>query len=137
MKKDERTDRILAGAAKVFFEKGYDRAGVRDVARESEMSLAGLYYHFRSKEDLLYRIQERVFTDLLASARDRLAGIAEPVARLTAVIHHHLAYFIANLTEMKVLSHDYHRLAGEEYRELAALRREYYEIARDIGAGIR
>jgi AcrR family transcriptional regulator len=136
VKKDERADQILACAAKVFFARGYDRAGIRDVARACDMSLAGLYYHFRSKEDLLYRIQERVLTDLLAGARERLRGVADPAARIEAFIGNHLDYFLGNLTEMTVLSHEYHRLGGEEYRELASLRREYYGVARDIVAGI-
>ena len=132
MRKDERTEQILGHASVVFFEKGYDRASVRDIARASGMSLAGLYYHFDSKEELLFRIQERVFGDLLDGARRAVEGVGDPVRRLEAFLGSHVSYYLGNLTDMKVLSHDWHRLKGEEHAELGRLRREYYAMAKDI-----
>ena len=38
---------------------------MRDIARVTRMSLAGLYYYFTTKEELLYLIQERCFVTLL------------------------------------------------------------------------
>lgn len=136
MRKDERTEEILARAAEVFCEKGYDRASIRDIARASEMSLAGLYYHFDSKEDLLFRIQERVFGDLIEGAKAAVESAPDPVRRLEAFIRSHVSYFLGNLTDMKVLSHDYHRLKGEEHAELHRLRREYYGLATQIVAAV-
>src|SRR3972149_3897848 len=41
---------ILACATRVFCEKGYEGASIRDIARRSRVSLAGLYYYGASKE---------------------------------------------------------------------------------------
>ncbi len=137
MKKDERLAQILKHAARVFYEKGYDRASIRDIAREAEMSLAGLYYYFRSKEELLYLVQKQVFSDLLESVRGKLQAVDDPVEKLKVFIHNHLSYFIQNLEEMKVLSHEYECLEGEYHEEIAGIRREYYAVAENLVREIR
>ena len=62
---DEKLQEILKASAKIFAEKGFHRTSVRDISRATDMSLAGLYYYFRTKEELLYLIQERCFVTLL------------------------------------------------------------------------
>ena len=41
---DQRVDRLLATAARVFADEGYHRTTMRDLARETGMSLAGIYH---------------------------------------------------------------------------------------------
>jgi hypothetical protein len=57
---DRQLAKILEHATAIFYEKGYERASIRDLSRASGMSLAGLYYYyyFESKEKLLYVIQD-------------------------------------------------------------------------------
>ena len=131
MKKDERFEQILKHAARVFYEKGYDRASIRDIAKQAEMSLAGLYYYFRS-EELLYLVQKQVFSYLLKDVREKLESVADPVERLKVFIRNHLSYFIENIVEMKVLSHEYECLKGDLHAEIADLRREYFQVAEGI-----
>jgi AcrR family transcriptional regulator len=132
VKKDERLEQILKHAAQVFYDKGYDRASIRDIAKQADMSLAGLYYYFRSKEELLFLIQKHVFTELLGTIRGELAATTEPVRQLEIFIRNHLGYFIGNLVEMKVLSHEYECLKGEYHESITALRRDYYKVAEGI-----
>jgi len=66
---DERLDHLLARAARVFADKGYHPTTMRDLSAASGMSLAGMYYYVRGKEDLLALIQERCFTQVLEGAR--------------------------------------------------------------------
>src|SRR5207302_1077075 len=63
---DERLDHFLSRAAKVFADQGYHSTTMRDLAAATGMSLAGMYYYVRGKEELLHRIQERCFTRVLA-----------------------------------------------------------------------
>ena len=65
---DERLDQFLSRAAKLFADQGYHSTTMRDLAAATGMSLAGMYYYVRGKEELLYRIQERCFTRVLAGA---------------------------------------------------------------------
>jgi len=62
---DRRLAEILAHATEVFCKKGYEGASMRDLSRDSGMSLAGLSYYFESKERLLYLIQKHTFTTIV------------------------------------------------------------------------
>jgi TetR/AcrR family transcriptional regulator, cholesterol catabolism regulator len=122
---DRRLAEILSHATEVFCKKGYEGASMRDLSRESGMSLAGLYYYFESKERLLYLIQKHTFTTIV---KTRLQGVDDAEERIRIFILNHLEYFLANQAAMKVLSHEDEALKNGFGSEVAAIKREYYRI---------
>src|SRR5215831_18241646 len=50
---DATRDRLLEAAAAVFAEKGYDRAGVQEIARRAGFTTGAIYGRFRGKAELL------------------------------------------------------------------------------------
>jgi AcrR family transcriptional regulator len=129
---EAKLDHILRHAARVFAERGFEGASIRDISRETGVSLSGLYYYFDSKQDLLYLIQNNTFNSVLESAGVRLKGIRQPVARLRALVQNHVEYFLSHPNEMKVLSHEDEALE-EPYREkIAAIKRRYYGLVREV-----
>jgi AcrR family transcriptional regulator len=125
---DRRLAEILGHATEVFCKKGYEGASMRDLSRESGMSLAGLYYYFESKERLLYLIQKHTFTTIVQRLKERLEGVSDPEERIRIFILNHLEYFLANQAAMKVLSHEAEVLKNGFASEVAAIKREYYRI---------
>ena len=125
---DRRLSEILTHAAEVFCKRGYEGASMRDLSRQSGMSLAGLYYYFESKERLLYLIQKHTFATIVQRLKERLAGIADPEERIRIFILNHLEYFLANRKAMKVLSHEDDALTNGFGAEVAAIKRAYYRI---------
>jgi AcrR family transcriptional regulator len=125
---DRRLAEILAHATDVFCKKGYEGASMRDLSRESGMSLAGLYYYFESKERLLYLIQKHTFTTIVQRLKSRIEGMSDPEERIRMFILNHLEYFLAQPAAMKVLSHEADVLKNGAASEVAAIKREYYRI---------
>ncbi|MFZ0285998.1 MAG: TetR/AcrR family transcriptional regulator [Terriglobales bacterium] len=125
---DRRLTKILLHATEVFYEKGYAGASMRDLARQSGMSLSGLYYYFESKEKLLYLIQKETFTTIVERLRERLDSVSDPEQRIRIFILNHLEYFLANRKGMKVLSHEDDVLKNGFGAEVAAIKRAYYRI---------
>ncbi|HYT04934.1 MAG TPA: TetR/AcrR family transcriptional regulator [Gemmatimonadales bacterium] len=127
---DERLEQLLSRAARVFADRGYHSTTMRDLAGATGMSLAGMYYYVRGKEELLHRIQERCFTRVLAGAERALALLddADPLERLHAFIRHHVTFFAAHMAEMKVLSHEANSLSGERQRKVSAIKRRYVDL---------
>jgi AcrR family transcriptional regulator len=113
---DEKLESILRAAAAIFAEKGYHQASIRDIARATRVSLSGLYYYFTSKEELLFLIQDHAFGTLEDTLERLLEGVTDPHRRLRLLVENHLRYFVGNMAEMKVLSHEAESLTGE-YRE--------------------
>jgi len=124
---------ILACATRVFYDKGYEGASIRDIAQRSRVSLAGLYYYVQSKEEMLYLIQKHSFTTLMARLDEQLdAAGPGPEARLRLFIRNHLQYFLENREAMKVLSHEAESLKPPFAAEVADLKRAYYRRARTL-----
>src|SRR6202011_4307151 len=93
---DRRLAEILTHATEVFCKKGYEGASMRDLSRETGMSLAGLYYYFESKERLLYLIQKHTFTTIVERLKTRLERVSDAEERVRIFILNHLEYFLAN-----------------------------------------
>jgi AcrR family transcriptional regulator len=129
---DRRLGKILGHATEVFYEKGYEGASMRDLARASGMSLSGLYYYFESKEKLLYLIQKHTFSTIVERLRERLDEVSDPEQRIRVFILNHLQYFLANRKAMKVLSHEAEVLKNGFGAEIAAIKREYYRICVEL-----
>src|ERR1700692_939301 len=83
---DSRPSRILVHATNVFCDNGYAAASMRDLSRASGVSLSGLYYYFKSKEELLYLIQKHTFTTIVERLRERLKDLAGPEEQVRAFI---------------------------------------------------
>ena len=129
---DRRLAKILVHATNVFYEKGYAAASMRDLSRASGVSLSGLYYYFKSKEELLYLIQKDTFSTIVARLRERLEEVKDPAERIRSFILNHLEYFLANQKAMKVLSHEDDVLKNGFGAEIAAIKREYYRICVEL-----
>ena len=62
MKQDRNTEQdIMEAARKVFQEKGYKEATMRDIASEANINMAMVHYYFRSKENLFFMILDDAF----------------------------------------------------------------------------
>ena len=123
---------IRKSAAAVFAEKGFDRASIRDVAKAADMSLAGLYYYYRGKEEILFDIEHTAFATLLDIHAESLAGIQDPIEKLNVVIDNHINFFLDNLSQMKVMVHETDQLTGKYLEEAAEQRRRYMRLVRGI-----
>lgn len=129
---DDKLERILREASAVFAEKGYDRASIREIAAATGISLSGLYYYFDSKEELLFLIQRHCFRTILERLRRDLEGVEGPEERLRILVRNHLRFFVSNMAEMKVLSHEAESLTGEYRARVTEWMREYTQIAYGI-----
>lgn len=70
---EERKNEILDVAGKLFGEKGYDATSTNDILKEIGIARGTLYYHFKSKEDILDAMIERITSNLVANAKE-IAG---------------------------------------------------------------
>lgn len=133
---DQRLERLLAAAAKVFAEKGFHPTTMRDLSRATGMSLAGIYHYVSGKEKLLYLIQERCFERVLAGAEASLRDGHTPAEQIERFIRHHISFFAQHMSEMKVLSHEANSLTGARLVSINALKRRYVELLRGLIVGV-
>src|ERR1700752_5246374 len=131
-KYDQKLEFILRTAARIFAEKNYHSTSMRDISRETNVSLAGLYHYCRSKEELLFLIQDNCFGRVLERLERQLEEVNDPVAKLSVFVENHLSFFAANMAEMKVLSHEAESLRGDPHAHVSTRKDNYTKLATRI-----
>jgi AcrR family transcriptional regulator len=58
---EERKEQILDAATEVFAQKGFDHARMDDIVEETGLSKGALYWYFKSKDDIIFAIMDRMF----------------------------------------------------------------------------
>jgi len=71
---DERKTQILNAAEQVFTKKGLDLARMDDIADETGLSKGTLYLYFKSKDDLIIAILDRIFQGVFKQLDKRKPG---------------------------------------------------------------
>jgi AcrR family transcriptional regulator len=83
MTEHESKAHILATALAVFAKKGFAKASMNDIVRASGLSKGGVYWHFKSKEELVTAIFDQFFVEQLTLLDEVMAGEETAVAKLS------------------------------------------------------
>ena len=75
----ERRNEILDVAEELFVTKGYDKTSTNDILDRVGIARGTLYYHFKSKEDILNAMIERINDSLVVRARTIASDSSVPV----------------------------------------------------------
>jgi AcrR family transcriptional regulator len=74
-------DRILRQAMRLFLEKGYHGTSIDEITQAAQLTKGALYWHFRSKQDLLKRIikehEERFLDELIQAVGEVQGGVLD------------------------------------------------------------
>ncbi|MSO80500.1 MAG: TetR/AcrR family transcriptional regulator [Alphaproteobacteria bacterium] len=85
-------ERILEAAASLFAERGYERTSMGAIARAVQVSAPALYYHFQSKEEILYTHLVLSMEQVMERAEATVAAAGtETGARIAALVRVHIA----------------------------------------------
>jgi AcrR family transcriptional regulator len=123
---------VLTASSTLFAKKGFERATIRDVSQATGMSLAGLYYYFKSKEELLFLIQFRTFDSLCDRLKEIIASETDPQVCLHRMINMHFDYFIRHMNDLKICSREIESLEGDFYKKVADKRKQYFDLTQSI-----
>ena len=111
-----RREEILSVARDLFFSRGFDAASMRDVARGINLTQAAIYYHFKSKEEILFALID-TFTVLLHDRVQRaLNETGDPIEDLRRAVHAHILLTRTHFREIKLVIED-KKLLGPIYTE--------------------
>ena len=86
-KAEERRYEILDAADELFGQKGFDGTSTKDILEKVGIARGTLYYHFKSKEDIMDALIQRYNVRLLSAAQEIAADKSIPVnERITRVV---------------------------------------------------
>jgi TetR/AcrR family fatty acid metabolism transcriptional regulator len=87
---NEKYQRIIDAAIRVFSQKGFYNAKVSDVAKVAEVADGTIYLYFKNKDDLLVSIFESSMDYFFQQAKDRMEEGLDPSEKLRRFIELHL-----------------------------------------------
>ncbi|OHV82838.1 TetR/AcrR family transcriptional regulator [Rhizobium sp. LCM 4573] len=119
---------IMEVAAKLFADKGYGSVGISEVGDVAGFGKGALYYHIKSKEDLLFDIMTVYMVELINAARAiEISGASVP-ERIRALSRSFMEIMFASRPEMTVCFREVHALNDAKRRGVLALHADYQDI---------
>ncbi|GAA5091832.1 TetR/AcrR family transcriptional regulator [Nocardia iowensis] len=115
-------ERIVRAAVELFAEKGFHGTGVAEIGDRADVQRGALYYHIRSKEELLWQILHDYIQLMLIDAERIAASTDDPITKLRKLIHSHVGLIIDHRREVAIQLRDVTALSGERGAELQELR---------------
>jgi AcrR family transcriptional regulator len=101
-----RREEILAIAARLFSEKGYDATTVRDIGDAAGILPGSLYHHFKTKEDMLDELLSAFVAELVPSYEKIVAQGNDARTTLQALIEVALKESLDHSGAMSIISHE-------------------------------
>ena len=132
-----RVGQVLETATRLFTERGYEAASIRDLAAELAIRPSSLYHHFPGKQDILFTICFEMQRDFNAQVLPKLSsGTPEEAIRRT--IREHVLFSQRRNGEVLVNIRERRSLPPRLRARVNALRREYRDaVAAVIEEGRR
>jgi AcrR family transcriptional regulator len=123
--------RLMIAATQEFGARGYHATTTRDIASRAGLSPAGVYVHFKSKEEVLYRISLVGHQHSLARTVASAEGVDDPFDRLRAVVSGFSAWHADYHVPARVIEYELGALSADHFAEIATLRRKIDAVFRE------
>lgn len=100
---DATREAILREAEHVFAVTGFRAARLEDIGEAVGIRRPSLLHHFATKQMLYDAVEERIFEQMSAASEARIAGVADPMARLLAHLDAWLDFFVGRPSAARIL----------------------------------
>jgi TetR/AcrR family fatty acid metabolism transcriptional regulator len=129
---DDKRQRILNAAVKVFAKKGYFAAKVSEIAHRADVADGTIYLYFKGKEDILVNLFDEVMAEHIESARTELATVEGAADKLRAIAEHHLGMLGANRELAIVFQVELRQSTKFMERFSASWLQDYFAIVQEV-----
>jgi AcrR family transcriptional regulator len=122
---------VLDAALSAFVEFGYHGTSVRTIAARADLSVPGLYHHYRSKADLLALLLDQSGEEVLRRAREALAEAPDdPKARLSYLIEN-IVLYVGHRQRLAHLAREMRCLDAARFKHHVTLRDQLENMVLD------
>jgi TetR/AcrR family transcriptional regulator, cholesterol catabolism regulator len=130
---DRKQQEVVATAAGLFAERGYQATSMQDLTEATGLAAGGLYHYIGSKERLLIRICDELLEPLLERARAIVAREAPATEHLRELVRAWLAHVATHRDHMLVFAQERHVIEREpQWREVRRQRKAFEKILDDV-----
>jgi len=130
--KADRRAALLAAAARLFADRGYERVTLEDIGGAAGISGPAVYRHFAGKQAVLAAILLDASEGLLEGGRAVIERQPDAAAALGELVAFHVEFAVSNAAVIRVQDRDLDSLADADGRAVRALQRTYVELWVDV-----
>lgn len=124
---------VLQAAITLFTRVGYHGTSMRDIAAEADVTVASIYYHFKSKQEILQQIMVGILTDVIGQTRSAvLASGGSAQAQLVALVRAWILFHTQRQQEALIGASEIRSLDDEGRRLVVTLRDEQEALFREV-----
>lgn len=123
----ERKLQIVEAAMQVFALKGFDAARMEDIAQEAGLSIGGVYWYFKSKDDVIVGIMQAIIDADVKTLRELLEAPGTVYERLAQYVQ----ATIDEAIETTPLSYELYGLALRDTKVRKHIR-SFFTAYRDV-----
>ena len=106
----ERREILINAAIRVFVEKGFHNATVREIGRAANMTQGTIYNYVSSKDDILYLVCDRIVAEYNDQTRTALELAHDPAGRVRSAVHAISKVMYRHRREILLIYQDSHLL---------------------------
>ena len=130
---DARRREVVATAARLFAERGYDGTSMSELTAATGLAAGGLYHYIEGKDDLLIAICDELLEPLLERAQEIVASSAPPVEQLRDLVTAWVAHVVEHRHHMLVFTQERQAIEHERrWRRVRSQRRAFEQILDDV-----
>ena len=126
------SERLLDTAAALFSAKGYAATSTREIAAVLGIQKASLYYHIKTKEDLLYAICKSSLEQIRSDVGAAAGKFRDPLQRTAALIRAHVESMLRDQARHSAALGEMHLLSAERLGQVIRLRDAYEDLVRSV-----
>ena len=123
--------KLVIAAIECFAERGYRATTTRDIAKRAQMSPAALYVHFRSKNELLFKLTAVTASAMLKELQRAVAVETSATERLRALVATYVRCNARMYTTVHVATYEFHALDRRQQRAVVAIRQQVKQLFAD------
>ena len=127
----DKKEQIYEKALEMFIAKGYDQTPLSQIARELNLTKAGLYHYFQSKEELLFFLHQHNMEKDFIPVLEAAEKITDPEKRIIYFLKNYTVRAITKNAAAKVLIHEIKRLKPEHQRIIKKTWRRAFNLIHD------
>ncbi len=116
-KSEDKHQRIINAALKVFAKKGFYNSRVSEIAKEAEVADGTIYLYFKNKDDILISVFETEMMKMISNMKKELSKCHDPVEKIRIFAFQHLNMITEN--------QEWAEVAQVELRQSSKFMREY------------
>lgn len=120
-----RKDDILAAAAQLFAERGYDSVGMDELGAAVGVTGPALYHYFPGKAQLLADMLLPSSTSLAEEAAGIVSGAGDAHDVLRQLVHLHVEFVVSHPSLAVVYARELRNLTSSEQERVRAMMRAY------------